>query len=148
MGTNFYWIGRQTDDPKNHIGKRSAAGLYCWDCETTLCKYGSARIHYGDSPWNNSCSICGQSKDNESLTDSTAGRELGFNNSKPKKKTGVSTCCSFTWTYMKHLKEIERYLPSAEKIIMNEYGEEFTAGEFMDVLQECPIQFTLPSEFC
>jgi len=148
MGTNFYWINRQTDKPKDHIGKRSAAGLYCWDCQTTLCQYGSSQIHSGNSPWYNSCPICGKTKENETLENNTTGRELGFNKNTPQKKTGVKTCCSFTWTYMKHLEEINKYLGSAEKIIMDEYGTEFTAGDFIDVLDECPIQFTLPSEFC
>lgn len=48
MGTNFYLKGhRGDDDPKYHIGKRSAAGLYCWDCRITLCKGGESAIHRG-----------------------------------------------------------------------------------------------------
>ena len=37
MGTNFY-LGKYVYETKyeNHIGKRSAAGLYCWDCDETL----------------------------------------------------------------------------------------------------------------
>ena len=42
MGTNYYLKGHRGDDnPKYHIGKRSAAGLYCWDCHITLCKGGN-----------------------------------------------------------------------------------------------------------
>ena len=53
MGTNFYWIVTGTaavpsdvkvpieeDSPEVHIGKRSAAGPYCWDCGVTLCEGG------------------------------------------------------------------------------------------------------------
>ena len=36
MGTNYYWKDKHEnceyeDDIQVHIGKRSAAGLYCWD---------------------------------------------------------------------------------------------------------------------
>jgi hypothetical protein len=65
MGTNFYTI----DDI--HIGKRSAAGLYCFDCEVTLCKNGEDAIHQGSSGWYNTCPKCG--------------------------KVGLDTCTSFTW---------------------------------------------------
>lgn len=63
MGTNFYWItpepelitlptgeeverGRfDHDDPRIHIGKRSAAGMYCWSCRVTLHKHGEKYVH-------------------------------------------------------------------------------------------------------
>ena len=38
MGTNFYIIDKDQEYSEGrHIGKRSAAGWYCWDCGTTLC---------------------------------------------------------------------------------------------------------------
>lgn len=52
MGTNFYTIditkNEKIDhmDPEFHIGKRSAAGLYCWDCDITLCKDGKEFVHH------------------------------------------------------------------------------------------------------
>lgn len=52
MGTNYYARGyrRIADmDPQYHIGKRSAAGLYCWDCGKTLCKDGESGIHFDKS---------------------------------------------------------------------------------------------------
>ena len=53
MGTNYYV---KTDDGEVHIGKRSAAGWYCWDCRQTLCK---GRVHYGDGYFDR-CPICGK----------------------------------------------------------------------------------------
>ena len=39
MGTNFYLNER-------HVGKRSAAGWYCWDCKQTLCADGEHNVHH------------------------------------------------------------------------------------------------------
>lgn len=55
MGTNFYLAGWQKladsdDDPAVHVGKRSAAGLYCWDCGVTLCKAGIQGVHSSGQP--------------------------------------------------------------------------------------------------
>ena len=38
MGTNFYTTKGV------HIGKRSAAGMYCWHCRTTLCEQGEEGV--------------------------------------------------------------------------------------------------------
>lgn len=46
MSTNFYKIDREKENNEGqHIGKRSAAGHYCWDCRLTLNRYGEAWIH-------------------------------------------------------------------------------------------------------
>jgi len=132
MGTNFYIKGhRYTDDPKYHIGKRSAAGLYCWDCGITLCKDGENGVHTGRSEWYDKCPICGKDRKEESFENSSAGRELGFNKSSSSKKTGVQSCSSFTWA--RPLGRIRH--------IQDEYGREYSREEFVSVLKECPIQF-------
>ena len=56
MGTNFY-----TRDGL-HIGKRSAAGTYCWDCRLTLCKGGEKAVHmstHGAHGFYDACPKCG-----------------------------------------------------------------------------------------
>ncbi len=143
MGTNFYVKGHCDDDnPKYHIGKRSAAGLYCWDCGITLCVGGEEAIHrgtiisrnpirYRESTWLKSCPKCGKQPEDENMEHSSAGRELGFNKTKPEKKTGVRSCASFTWA--RPLGKI--------RLIVDEYGREYSIGEFKKVLEECPIQF-------
>jgi hypothetical protein len=52
VGTNFY-----TSDGQ-HIGKRSAAGVYCERCKQTLCKDGPQGIHKGQSAWHKACPSC------------------------------------------------------------------------------------------
>ena len=149
MGTNFYLSNGK------HIGKRSAAGMYCWDCKRTLCELGEKEIHTGrckkpnhglycNCGWYKECPICGKKPVQENLNDSSSGRELGFNKNPPKKKTGVSSCSSFTWATWpteiikycaKHKWSFER------KLIRNEYGDKFTHKEFLQMLEECPVQY-------
>lgn len=164
MGTNFYLRGHRDDDnPDFHIGKRSAAGLYCWDCKITLCREGESQVHYRPT-WYNACPKCNQEFVKESLEDSTVGRELGFNKSQPQVKIGVKGCSSFSWameseklfqvcfyqprqTYLPFLSPIVE-LP--EYIIEDEYGQLYTSTEFRQILDECPIQFKdlIGRQFC
>lgn len=142
MGTNFYL--KPPDDIEDeylpeakHVGKRSASGIYCYDCKVTLCKQGEERIHYGNTDWYEKCPKCGKEKTNESLNTGTGGLELGFwdQEQKEKKRTGVMSSCSFSWAM----------LPSdipANSFIWDEYGEKYTYKEFMDMLNTlCPIQY-------
>lgn len=174
MGTNFYFNGQ-------HVGKRSAAGWYCWDCHKTLCADGEEFVHYtklppdkermeeerkhvvacrgGLSPdgfscysenewgrrdvkWHSKCPSCGKRPKEEELSDGAAGRELGFNTSKPKRKKGVASCASFSWAMPKKkllgLSKKRRLKDS----LKDEYGREYSHQEFLDVLSECPIEFT------
>ena len=121
MGTNFY------SKSGIHLGKRSAAGLFCWDCGATLCKGGKYEIRTGDSTWYDECPFCGKKPVMEAWEESASGRELGF-------KAGVATCCSFTWAISP--KRLSRM-----QLIFDEYGREFSKEGFNDVLEECPIKF-------
>jgi len=150
MGTNFYF-GMTRDEAGVHIGKRSAAGLYCWDCGVSLCNkskdtwsgkyfYGNDAIHYSninDEKWLDCCPICGKKPTEESVENSTGGRELGFNKNKPQRKTGVATCSSFTWAVSpKRFKDLIKIA-----LIYDEYGGFYTKKDFQAVLKECPIKF-------
>ena len=143
MGTNFYWkaiprelkkyranvekyIGAVDDNPDNvllHIGKRSVAGLYCHNCGTTLNKHGTNYVHdWEHTNWYKQCPICG--------------------------REGVSVI-SFCWTIMKHKWIVERLYNEncKEKLIVDEYGNEYTPTEFRDEVRT-PIEFQSCCEFC
>jgi len=152
VGTNFYIRGHgHNDDPGTHIGKRSAAGLYCWDCKTTLKEGGIDKVH-GDGGFHQECPKCGKSRENEELSDSAAGRELGFNKGKPQKKTGIKSCSSFSWAMtLESMKEktigiipecpnCGQAYEDTNKVIEDEYGRVFTFAEFEEILLECPIE--------
>jgi len=128
MGTNYY-----TSKGK-HIGKKSAAGKYCWDCKITLCKGGIKDVHTGHSEWFDSCPECYGKPKEETLDNSAAGRELGFNKQPYKAKTGVASCSSFTWAIQPdELLKIRK--------IIDEYDRKFTIKEFIKILEECPIRY-------
>lgn len=144
MGTNFYVLNIKAPDKQGrHIGKRSVAGLYCWDCKVTLCRAGEGAIHTGCNhlilgcrcKWYSKCPQCGEAPRKEDVCTSSYGRELGFNRGGFKEKTGVSSCSSFTWAlYPSRIKNIQA--------VVDEYGSIYTRAEFDKVLLECPIQFT------
>ena len=129
MGTNFYVD--LSGERGQHIGKRSAAGKYCWDCRMTLCK---GRVHSG-ADWYDACPQCDAGPVKETIEASSAGRELGFNKSVPMAKSGVASCSSFSWA-------VEPPYLEGVSLIRDEYGRQFTREEFLQVLEECPIQFT------
>lgn len=156
MGTNFYTVREKYYgfNPEIHIGKRSAAGQYCWDCKITLCKLGNEGIHHSgckthkyalcDCNWHNKCPKCGKTPKKEKLEESSAGRELGFNKSKPKEKIGVTSVASFNWAMKpEKIKKL--------KYVYDEYGDKFTLKEFKEMLEkECPIQYfgSIGKQFC
>ncbi len=70
----------------------------------------------------------------ESLGDSAAGRELGFNKAEPMSKAGVRSAASFSWAVE------PSYLEAVEQIV-DEYGTIYRRQEFQAVLDEAPIRF-------
>lgn len=159
MGTNFYWIKGNTygknerDSLENHIGKRSAAGNYCWDCGTTLCKSGTADIHtckrgaHHSDNWYEYCPSCGKTVEKE--TYNSAYVELGFAQPTTHRLKGVSSCSSFTWTLMKHYTDLQKLARlNSKPIIRDEYGRTMSASDFLDMVESCPIWYQTPQEFC
>jgi len=160
MGTNFYLngyvmegphylpinqINKDEDDPIVHIGKRSAAGMYCWDCGATLCVGGEREIHTAGprSKFNDCCLVCGNEPVKvNGLKEGPAAVELGFAKPNVKRSTGVRGCSSFSWAqppklFLRFAKE-----RVAEHIVRDEYGRKYTGREFLIMLDaNCPVQF-------
>lgn len=139
MGTNYYF---KSDN--KHIGKRSAAGLYCWTCNITLCKEGASMVHASNKEYTK-CPRCGAVPIKEGLFDSAAGKELFGNKKALTKKSGVSSCSSFSWaiTYDEFNKR--------SGTILDEYGDKYTKKQFIkQVIQDCPIHFSdsMGKDFC
>lgn len=180
MGTNFYWLYNkpkidpvetilptgekithpitQIDDmdPTIHIGKRSAAGLFCYACKITLCKGGVPAVHYGGwgdglKTWHDNCPKCGQAPVEQK--DHAAGMvELGF--ARPRTNTPppvVMSTSSFSWA-----QDPEKVIKACKenpdkKIIQDEYDREMTGHEFLDMIENnCMIRYTesIGKHFC
>ena len=143
MGTNFYWAdaysqdyenGGQADsdsDVKVHIGKRSAAGSWCWDCGVTLCREGTHEVHNRGTRYDQ-CPTCGKTG-GAALAGGTGGVELGFNET-PRNQAGVGSCASFTWTMYSHKTRLHQMRAAGDqtKYVISEYGDLYTAAEFLD----------------
>ena len=151
MGCNFYTLRGK------HIGKRSAAGMYCWDCGVPLNKEGKKGVHKSHADNCNhkglvvcdclvlkECPKCSKKIEKEKFKNSSVARELGFGKNNYSKKEGVKSCSSFSWAMSPKL--IEKYL-----FVKDESGEIYSRSTFQnEILAECPIQFThlVGREFC
>ena len=63
MGTNFYLTSVADELKEKHLGKRSAAGLYCYDCDISLVTglRGGLNVrspHYGEGTDYRTCPKC------------------------------------------------------------------------------------------
>lgn len=146
MGTNFYAL---YDDPTltdtgrgvPHIGRRSAAGYYCWDCDDTLCVLGKEWVHR-EARWYDRCPHCGQGKQDPPTYDA-ALVELGFASPASRRPTGVQPCSSFNWA--QDPSTVMRYLGRhlVDPAVYDEYEREYTGNQFLCMLSAtCPIHFT------
>lgn len=134
MSTSFYLTDAVIFEnlPTAHIGKRSGAGLYCFDCDLTLSKNGKERLH--DSPnlgRYDACLGCGAAPDRNAtiLTD--------------MRPSGVARTCSFSWAQDPEIigPLIMQY--PLEPLVRDEYGGIWTGQGFLDMLaSSCPIQYT------
>lgn len=172
MGTNFYWIRNdegqipggiplegheERDHFKIHIGKRSAAGLYCWDCGIPLVKpvfrrsgygmiYVSAdAVHDSRNPSTTECPMCyGSVQHPAAVTDRghPAGVELGFAAPLQSRPSGVSGASSFSWAQEpSRVLSIIARAPDLE-IVIDEYGDKYTGLSFSEIVRFSPLWFT------
>lgn len=125
-----------------HIGKRSAAGLYCTSCGTTLSRYGTQFIHSCEYQGEyDSCPICGEKRDKDSgITGSVALELFG---KKEIERGSVRSVSSFTWTTGRMKKFIlEEANPSWK--IKDEYEKKHTIQEFRKMYADfCFIEFQM-----
>lgn len=121
MSTNFYL---HTKGDVIHIGKRSAAGLYCRKCNITTCTAGEEHVHTGKGSFSKTCLEC-------------------F-------RPVTTSICSFSWAIAPHkLALIHRH--DLDSKIFDEYGTPIRLLDFEFNLQEkCPIQYydSIGTEFC
>jgi hypothetical protein len=138
MGTNFYMrtnnlenyndnVRDDSNDAKFsktiHLGKRSAAGPWCFECGITLCKDGINGIHTSKSEWY---------KEGDKYICPNCGKEV------------KTTCCSWIWAVDPGdvFFKAELMANSKKKIILDEYGREFTGDEFLAELETIPVKYT------
>lgn len=142
------------------IGKRAAAGRYCWSCRRILIRCWGQNVHglvhssldvVVDSMGNQhkvehleECPSCGKKAIDEGFN-GAVGRELGFNKLLPSEKHGVSSTSSFMFALrfqeLFSLFTKLKLLFSNKKVIQDEYDRDYSLDEFFRVLSECGIQY-------
>jgi len=147
MGTNYYLYRNPDEAEGKHVGKCSAAGLYCWDCHQTLAGGGDVKkVHMEIKPLP-ACPKCGKKV---ALTPwlSPKGNLLKANEFNPvlvqlglqkpgetPLPTGIAGASSFTWAMP--IEEAKGHT------LIDEYEQVYTWEDFeRKVLAYCPIQFT------
>lgn len=146
MGTNFFWNdGKEIEDnmdPEFHIGKRSAAGLYCWDCGVSLCEDGNSSVHSERSAWHSECPMCG-SNPTEEKEGNPVMVELGFSSPRDSRPRGVRGASSFSWAQEPTFVIWKCEDCPDEPLVIDEYGKELSGKAFLGMLKNnCPIRFT------
>lgn len=154
MGTNFYAYDIKTNEKLYHIGKRSAAGHFCWDCGMSYMNvakiywsggyaFGNDAVHYSDNNKTingepvrlDHCPICGKpSTKDEKITSGFA--ELGFS-SQPTKNH--NTTCSFSFAITPYT--LSNIMKDDNIYIKDEYNRTLTKEEFKIVLQNCGLKY-------
>lgn len=149
MGTNFYW--RDADGAEGeHIGKRSAAGLYCYDCRLPLIDPpGEVLVHATAARQRETCPRCGKGQVEQ--PHNAAFVELGIAEPVQARLTGVQGASSWSWAQRPEdvTARCNRHL--FEHVIVDEYGRTLTGQQFLWMLEtNCPIRFThsIGVDFC
>lgn len=141
MGLNVYTLD------KVHIGKRTADGVWCWNCRV--------RAKIIEDPMDSKkffwyCPKCGQKGCNETLY-SPVARELGFDESNPRKHIGIDGANGFIWQVGEFglgntIDEIKKNIKK-RKYVKTEHGDKWTIEKFQDMLKDVLIEETSTQDF-
>jgi len=137
MGMNLYTLNGI------HIGKRYAAGVWCWDCKR------EARLDESDKMW--TCPKCGKKLLDKDVKFNPAYRELGFDRSKPRKHRGIDGASGFYWQtgysgLGDNLHEVKKKL-KRRKFVETEYGEKWSIKKFWEMFKDVIKQEVVNGEF-
>lgn len=124
---NIYKLAK---DGGEHIGKRWAAGVWCWDCKIKAERDDIGLFWF--------CSKCRKRCSDKILSFNPAFRELGFDKKKEIKHIGVDGASGFIW-HAKNKKDAFKKLKGVKKV-KTEYGKYWSIERFWrmfnDVIKE------------
>lgn len=131
MGMNIYTLKGK------HIGKRSAAGFWCWDCKIQVESKNQFFI----------CPKCGLKVYEQTAIKgfNPAYRELGFTKAVEQRRTGIAGASHFTW-HAKDRSEADKMV-ERKKFFKTEYGEIWNAKRFQRMFKEVISESFLDSDF-
>lgn len=163
MGMNIYTIRKEPlkeyDDfnkkhilnyEDKHIGKRYAAGIWCWDCKVPMFDPHDTSIKGTNYEY---CRSCGKKRpDYKDMPYNGAMRELGFDKKKPKEHSGIDGASGFIWCIDDHYglgtsKEEILYSLKDIKEVIDEYGRRMSIKEFHDIFKDVIEEQYVRGEF-
>lgn len=117
----------------SHIGKRSAAGLFCYSCNAWF--HDPAGCDKRPEEGRLTCKYCGRGPKPE-MNRSTK-MELGLAPPEEKRPTeGVRGTCTFAWAnWPDEVYGVLTKAPSDLLLVVDEYGRELTANQFIKMLR-------------
>lgn len=138
MGTNFYFREGMCGAEQKHIGKRSAAGAYCFKCGITLCKKGRTKVHYisWHDGWWDKCPLCKEAYEPAPLVHDEKTRQEWY---KYRNTHNVRPCASFGWDMDPDIVRVICTRLAEVQCIEDEYGEIFTGLQFWEEVICCPL---------
>ncbi|MBI4276661.1 hypothetical protein HY629_02355 [Candidatus Uhrbacteria bacterium] len=164
MGTNFYvkddpdpaaatdvpedeqeqWEAEEGSQIRRHLGKRSASGLYCYDCDISLATGAPGGMnpaknpHMNTGPGYKECPGCGKQRTNTALFNPELWKptpeEIVAEHASPVRY-------SHSFSYAKPPEEIAAF--PDDTIVIDEYGRTSTMAEFRrEVIEKATFLFT------
>lgn len=138
-------------DPEIHLGKRSGAGRFCWDCMVTLNMGGNSAIHMGKSDWHPACPKCNKTEKDKYPTRFDKVADVEKETIPEDRPTGIASSCSFSWAQNPEgVLAILEQRPN-DLLVIDEYEETYTGVTFATMLRNsCPVHFTdsVGTRFC
>ena len=140
MGMNVYTM------KGIHIGKRHAAGIWCWDCRVRASQDQTAMLWY--------CHKCSRRLEQKTLADTgynPALRELGFDKGDPKLHHGIDGASAWTWQIGEHglgasIDCVKRALKRF-RVVRTEYREVWPIKKFWEMFRDVIEEEELDGDF-
>ncbi len=139
MGTNYFTL-----NPRKHIGKTWANGLWCW-----ACKVKAERDHIGRFSF---CPNCGQRCSDRTMAFNPMLKECFGELPKSFERHGVDGALGFIWNTTSEFGVADGREAVQAKIkrltgVKDEYGKRLTMPEFFDILKLCIEQVDSSGDF-
>jgi len=132
MGMNIYRLNGE------HIGKRFAGGVWCWDCKVEVINDDATKTY--------ACPKCGHTIAYGQLAFNPAMRELGFDKSEEHEHTGIDGASGFTWHGKNRADALHRI--ARIRKVKTEYGEIWTIDRFRRMFKDVIVEKYVDGEFC
>lgn len=127
MGMNIY-----TARGRKHIGKRYAAGIWCWDCKIRA-EHDTLGLFWF-------CTECGNRCSERTLSFHPAYRELGFDKTPSKIRKGIDGASGFIWcldlTYGIATNREDVLKRISHRKLVTEYGDKWSPKDFKSMFKD------------